>query len=171
MAVLPIRTYPEAVLRQKAQPVVSINDELQRLIDNMIETMYAAPGIGLAAPQVGVSLQVFVVDVTGGKDPNALMTCINPEIVKVEGRVRTDEGCLSVPSIYGLTPRAEKVLLRATNRAGDVVEVKGGGLLARALQHETDHLQGLLFFDRMGPVSRDLVKRKYKRTQRQHQHG
>lgn len=171
MAVRPIRTYPEIVLRQKAQPIVSIDDALQRLIDDMIETMYAAPGIGLAAPQVGIPLQVFVVDVTGGKDPNALMTLINPEIIKVEGRVRTDEGCLSVPGIYGLTPRAEKVLLRGMNRAGDLVEVKGEGLLARALQHETDHLQGLLFFDRMGPVGRDLVKRKYKRAQRQHQHS
>lgn len=171
MAVRPIRTYPEIVLRQKTQPVVTIDDALQRLIDDMIETMYAAPGIGLAAPQVGIPLQVFVVDVTGGTDPNALMTLINPEIIKVEGRVRTDEGCLSVPSIYGLTPRAEKVLLRGMNRAGDLVEVKGAGLLARALQHETDHLQGLLFFDRMGPVGRDLVKRKYKRSQRQHQHS
>jgi peptide deformylase len=171
MAVRPIRTYPEAVLRQKAQPVVTIDAELQRLIDDMIETMYAAPGVGLAAPQVGVSLQVFVVDVTGGREPNALMTFINPEIIEVEGRVRTDEGCLSVPSIYGVTPRAEKVLLRGMNRVGDLVEVKGEGLLARALQHETDHLQGLLFFDRMGPVGRDLVKRKYKRARRQHQHS
>jgi peptide deformylase len=171
MAVLPICTYPDAVLRQKAQPVVSIDAALQRLIDDMIETMYAAPGIGLAATQVGVPLQVFVVDVTSGKDPKALMTFLNPEIIRVEGRLREDEGCLSVPGVYGTTPRAEKVVLRGTNRAGERVEVQGEGLLARAFQHETDHLQGLLFFDRMGPVGRDLIKRKYKRAQRQHEPG
>jgi peptide deformylase len=169
MAVLPIRTYPESVLRQKALPVETFDDELQRLIDDMIETMYAAPGIGLAAPQVGISRQVFVVDVTGGQDPNALMTFINPEVIAVEGRIREDEGCLSAPGVNGLTPRAEKVVLRGTNRLGEVVEVEGEDLLARALQHETDHLQGLLFFDRMGLVGRDLVKRKYKRAQRQRQ--
>jgi len=99
------------------------------------------------------------------------MTFINPEIVKVAGRVREDEGCLSVPSVYGLTPRAGKVWIRGMNRTGDLVEVEGEGLLARAFQHETDHLRGLLFFDRMGPVGRDLIKRKYKRAQRQHQHS
>jgi peptide deformylase len=169
MAVRPILTFPDAVLRSKAQPVVSIDADLQRLIDDMIETMYAAPGIGLAAIQVGVPLRVFVVDVTSGKDPNALMTFINPEIVRLEGRVREDEGCLSVPSVYGVTPRAQKVRIRGLNRDGETCEMEGEGLLARAFQHETDHLQGLLFFDRMGPVGRDLIKRKYKRAQRQHQ--
>lgn len=171
MAVLPIQTYPEAVLRQRARAVETIDHELQRLIDDMIETMYAAPGIGLAAPQVGVSLQVFVVDITSGKDPTALMSFINPEILTSEGQVKEDEGCLSVPGVYGPTPRFDKVRLRGTNRHGEVVEIDGQGLLARALQHETDHLQGRLFFDRMGLVGRDLVKRKYKRAQRQGQHG
>ncbi len=169
MAVRSIHAFPEPVLRQKAQPVPVLDADLQRLIDDMVETMYAAPGIGLAAPQVGVSLQVFVVDVTSGKDPHALMTFINPQLVLLDGRVREDEGCLSVPGIYGLTPRAAKVLLRGLNRAGEAVEITGEGLLARALQHEMDHLQGLLFFDRMGPVGRDLVKRKYRRAQRQRQ--
>jgi peptide deformylase len=169
MAVRSIHAFPEPVLRQKAQPVPVLDADLQRLIDDMVETMYAAPGIGLAAPQVGVSLQVFVVDVTSGQDPHALMTFINPQLVLLDGRVREDEGCLSVPGIYGLTPRATKVLLRGLNRAGEAVEITGEGLLARALQHEMDHLQGLLFFDRMGPVGRDLVKRKYRRAQRQRQ--
>ena len=169
MAVRSIHAFPEPVLRQKAQPVTVFDADLQRLIDDMVETMYAAPGIGLAAPQVGVSLQVFVVDVTSGQDPHALMTFINPHLVLLDGRVREDEGCLSVPGIYGLTPRAAKVLLRGLNRAGEAVEITGEGLLARALQHEMDHLQGLLFFDRMGPVGRDLVKRKYRRAQRQRQ--
>jgi peptide deformylase len=169
MAVRPILTYPDTVLRHKAQPITSIDAGLQRLVDDLIETMYAAPGIGLAATQVGVPLRVFVVDVTSGKDPDALMTFINPEIVHLEGRSREDEGCLSVPGVYGVTPRAQKVRIRGLNRAGEETEVAGEGLLARAFQHETDHLQGLLFFDRMGPVGRDLIKRKYKRAQRQHQ--
>ena len=169
MAVRSISVYPETVLRQKAQAVTSIDDALQRLIDDMIETMYAAPGIGLAAPQVGLSLQLFVVDITGGKDTHALQTFINPELIHLEGTVREDEGCLSVPGVYGPTPRAERVVLRGTNRDGTEVEVEGEGLLARALQHEYDHLQGKLFFDRMGSVGRDLMKRKFKRAQRQHQ--
>ena len=168
MVVRSICIYPEPVLGSKAQPVEKIDDALQRLIDDMIETMYAAPGIGLAAPQVGVSLQLFVVDVTGGREPDGLMTFINPEILQMTGHAREDEGCLSVPEIYGPTPRFANVLLRGTNRDGQSIEIAAEGLLARAFQHEFDHLQGLLFFDRMGPVSRDLIKRKYRRAQRQH---
>lgn len=167
MAVRTICIYPEPVLGQKAMPVETIDDDLQQLIDDMIETMYAAPGIGLAAPQIGVSLQLFVVDVTSGRESNALMTFINPQLVRTEGRVREDEGCLSVPEVYGPTPRFENVLIRGTNREGQIVEVEGKGLQARAFQHEIDHLQGLLFFDRMGPVARDMIKRKYRRAQRQ----
>lgn len=170
MAVRPICTYPETVLRHKAQPVMAIDADVQCLIDEMIETMYAAPGIGLAAPQVGVSLQLFVVDITGGRESQALHIFINPEIVTASGRLREDEGCLSVPGVYGPTPRAECVLVRGMDRAGNVVEVQGEGLLARAFQHEMDHLQGMLFFDRMGLVGRDLMKRKYKRVQRHSQH-
>jgi peptide deformylase len=169
MAVLPICAYPEAVLRRKAEPVVAIDDTIQRLIDDMIQTMYDAPGIGLAAPQVGVSLRLFVVDVTNGRDAHGLMTFINPEIVHTDGRIREDEGCLSLPGVYGPTPRATHVVLRGMNRTGDIVDVTGEGLLARALQHEMDHLQGTLFFNRMGPAARDLVMRKFKRSQRQHQ--
>lgn len=172
MAVRPICAYPEAVLRQKAKPVETIDDELQRVIDDMIETMYAAPGIGLAAPQVGLSLQLFVVDITSGQDGNALQTYINPEIISTEGRVREEEGCLSVVGVTGVTPRAERVLLRGLNREGDSVEMEADGLLARAFQHEFDHLHGMLFFDRMGIVGRDLMKRKYKRAQQRRQsHG
>jgi len=169
MAVLPIHAFPDAVLRRKAAPVMAIDDALQRLIDDMIQTMYAAPGIGLAAPQVGVSLQLFVVDVTNGREASGLMIFINPEIIKTEGRIQEDEGCLSLPGVYGPTPRAAHVVLRGMNRTGEVVEVAGEGILARALQHETDHLQGTLFFNRMGPAGRDLVIRKFKRTQR-HRH-
>jgi len=167
MAVLPIHEFPDAVLRHKAEPVITFDDTLQRLIDDMIQTMYHAPGIGLAAPQVGISLQLFVIDVTSGRDAHALMTFINPEIVKAEGRIQEDEGCLSLPGVYGPTPRATYVILRGMNRAGETVEVAGEGLLARALQHEMDHLKGTLFFNRMGPAARDLVMRKFKRAQRQ----
>jgi peptide deformylase len=170
MVVRRICAYPEAVLRQKAKPVETIDDELQHLIDDMIDTMYAAPGIGLAAPQVGISLRLFVVDVTSGRDVKALQTYINPEIVTAEGHLREEEGCLSVVGVAGVTPRAERVVLRGMNREGNAVEVEADGLLARALQHEVDHLDGMLFFDRMGVVGRDLMKRKYKRAQRRHQH-
>jgi peptide deformylase len=156
-------------LRQKAQPIASIDDDLQLLIDDMIETMYAAPGIGLAAPQIGVSLQLFVVDITSGRDANALQIFINPAIVRRDGRMREDEGCLSVPGISGPTPRSERVVIRGTNREGEAVERQGEGLQARAYQHEMDHLLGKLFFDRMGVVGRDLMKRKFKRSQRQNQ--
>ncbi len=169
MAVRPIRTFPDTVLRQKARPVGTFDAELQRLIDDMIETMYAAPGIGLAAPQVGVSQQVFVVDITSGREPDALVTLINPVLQILDGEAREDEGCLSVPGVYGPTPRATRVRLQGLNRAGERVELEGEGLLARAFQHEMDHLQGMLFFDRMGVVGRDLIKRKYRRAQRQRQ--
>jgi peptide deformylase len=170
MAVLPIRIYPDPVLRQKAPVVAALDATIQRLIDDMVETMYAAPGIGLAAPQVGVSLRLFVVDISSGRDSQALMTFINPEICHSAGRMQEDEGCLSFPGVYGPTPRAAQVRLRGMNRAGETVEVAGEGLLARAFQHEMDHLDGRLFFNRMGPVGRDIVMRKFKRAQRQHQH-
>jgi peptide deformylase len=167
MAVLPIHEFPAAVLRRKAEPVVTIDATLQRLIDAMIQTMYDAPGIGLAAPQVGVSLRLFVVDVSGGRDAQALMTFINPEMINREGRIQEDEGCLSLPGVYGPTPRATHVIMRGMNRSGETVEVEGEGLLSRAFQHEMDHLQGMLFFNRMGPAARDIVIRKFKRAQRQ----
>ena len=167
MAVLPIHEFPAAVLRRKAEPVVTIDATLQRLIDDMIQTMYDAPGIGLAAPQVGVSLRLFVVDVSGGREAQALMTFINPEMIKREGRIQEDEGCLSLPGVYGPTPRATHVIMRGMNRSGETFEVEGEGLLARAFQHEMDHLQGMLFFNRMGPAARDIVIRKFKRAQRE----
>ena len=169
MAVLPIRTYPDGVLRRKSQPVVNIDETLLRLIDDMVETMYAAPGIGLAAPQVGVSLRIFVVDITNGQDPNGLIAAINPQLSRLEGRLQADEGCLSLPGVYGPTPRAAEALLRCTDRAGEEVEIAAHDLLARAFQHEIDHLEGRFFFNRMGPVARDIVLRKFKRVQRESQ--
>src|SRR6185503_11263038 len=115
MAVLPIHEFPDAVLRRKAAPIVTIDDTLQHLIDDMIQTMYDAPGIGLAAPQVGVLLRLGVVDVSSGRDAHGLMTFINPEIIKTEGRIQEDEGCLSLPGVYGATPRATHVIVRGMN--------------------------------------------------------
>jgi len=166
MAVLPIHEFPDAVLRRKAEPVATLDDTLQHLIDDMIQTMYDAPGIGLAAPQVGISLRLFVVDVTSGRDAHALMTFINPEIIKAEGRIQEDEGCLSLPGVYGPTPRATHVVIRGMNRHGKVVEVEGEGLLARAFQHEMDHLDGLLFLDRVRGIKRDLIVRKIRKLAR-----
>ena len=168
MAVREILVYPDPRLREVAQPVAVVDDSIRALVEDMAETMYAAPGIGLAAPQIGVSLQLFVVDVTSGRDANALQIFINPEIVSRDGHTREDEGCLSVPGISGPTPRSERVVIRGTNREGEEIEMRGEGLQARAYQHEMDHLLGLLFFDRMGVVGRDLMKRKFKRSQRQH---
>ena len=169
MAVLPIRTYPDSVLRRKSRSVEQINEALLELIDDMVETMYAAPGIGLAAPQVGVSLRVFVVDVTSGQDPNGVITAINPQLSRLQGREQADEGCLSLPGVYGPTPRAAEVSLHCTNRAGEQIEIAAHGLMARAFQHEMDHLEGRFFFNRMGPVGRDIVLRKFKRAQRETQ--
>jgi peptide deformylase len=110
---------------------------------------------------------LFVVDVSSGRDAHGLMTFINPEIIKTEGRIQEDEGCLSLPGVYGPTPRATHVIMRGMNRSGATIEVEGEGLLARAFQHEMDHLQGMLFFNRMGPAARDIVIRKFKRAQRE----
>lgn len=162
MAVLPIRQYPEQVLRGKAKPVEAITPDIQKLIDDMIETMYAAPGVGLAAPQVGVPLSLAVIDVSAD-EPGSLLVLINPEIISKEGEIEEDEGCLSVQDFNAPVKRYEKVRVRATGRDGKVYEKEGEGLLARAFQHELDHLNGVLFIDRISPLKRDIFKRKVKK--------
>ncbi|MBE3580771.1 MAG: peptide deformylase [Thermoanaerobacteraceae bacterium] len=143
MAVYKIVTLGEPVLREKAQPVTKITPNLLRLIDNMAETMYFAPGVGLAAPQIGVSKRVIVVDVGDG-----LVELINPEIIAAEGTEVGIEGCLSVPGVQGEVPRAARVVVRGLDRYGRGREYNARGLFARALQHEIDHLDGILFIDR-----------------------
>lgn len=166
MALLEIKKYPARVLKQKAQPVTSFNGDLQMLIDNMTETMYAAPGVGLAAPQVGVSKRLAVIDLSTKDSKFPLLVLINPVILKQDGVIEFEEGCLSVPEYTATIKRAEKVLVRALDREGKPMEVEGEGLLAIALQHEIDHLDGILLIDRISPIKREFFKKKYKKAQK-----
>ncbi|MDD2585544.1 MAG: peptide deformylase [Syntrophomonadaceae bacterium] len=143
MAIYQVVTLPDGILRDKAIPVKNINTGVLRLLDNMKDTMYEYDGIGLAAPQIGVLRRVVVIDI--GDD---LLELINPEIIKREGEQNGSEGCLSLPGIVGLVNRAEKVTVTALDRNGEEISLEGSGLLARALQHEIDHLDGILFIDK-----------------------
>ncbi|TAN43378.1 MAG: peptide deformylase [Nitrospirae bacterium] len=165
MAVLDIKKYPEKVLKQKAAPVTTFDDDLQRLIDDMIETMYAAPGVGLAAPQVGVSKRVAVIDISSKEESVPLIVLINPVIRDKEGEIDFEEGCLSIPDYTARVKRAESLVLSALDRAGQSVEIEAGGLLSIAFQHEIDHLDGILFIDRISPIKREFFKKRYKKKQ------
>ncbi len=160
---LEIKKYPDPVLKKKALSVENINGELQGLIDDMIDTMHDAPGIGLAAPQVGESRRVIVVHVNLKEEAYPLIVLINPEIVQVDGKVTSEEGCLSVPGYVSNIERPEVVLVKGLDREGRPVEVEAEDLLARALQHETDHLDGILFVDRMSPIKREFFRKRYLR--------
>jgi peptide deformylase len=162
----PILRYGEAALQQTATAVETVSPEIVSLIDDMIETMYAAPGIGLAAPQIGVPLRVFVIDITAGRDPGSLVTFVNPEWVEREGMQLEEEGCLSLPGFTATVARPERVVVRGLNRAGEPQVLEGTGLLARAYQHEMDHLDGRLFTDRLRGIQRDLIVRKIKKLAR-----
>ncbi len=163
MALLEIKKYPDAVLQQKTEPVSKYDAELQKLIDDMIETMYAAPGVGLAANQVGVSRQLAVVDVSARDGESSLMVLINPEIVCIEGEEAYEEGCLSLPDYTTVIKRAMKVTVKGTNRHQLPVEIEAEGILARALQHEIDHLNGVLLIDRIGRIKKEFFKKRYAR--------
>ncbi len=160
MAVLPIRIYPDKVLREKSRAVEAITPEIQTLVDDMAETMYAAPGVGLAANQVGVALRLFVIDIAGDDDPSDLQIFINPSIVRKDGEVLWKEGCLSFPGVSENVERAEKVVVQATGRDGLPFTLEADGLLAVAIQHEYEHLEGALMIDHLGPVRKRLVQRK-----------
>ena len=162
----PIVRYGDAVLHQAAKPVGEMTTEIQALIDDMIETMYAAPGIGLAAPQVGVSLRIFVVDLSVGRDPNGVITMINPVFVERDGMQLEDEGCLSVPGFNATVARPQRVVVRGLDRQGQEHTREATGLLARAFQHEIDHLDGTLFVDRLRGIKRDLIVRKIRKLSR-----
>jgi peptide deformylase len=162
----PIVRYGASGLQAPAAPVTSFDAELARLIDDMIETMYAAPGIGLAAPQVGVALRVAVVDLSLGKRGGELFTLVNPEFVEREGMQLEEEGCLSVPGFNATVARPARVVVRAFDRSGAPHTVEGTSLLARALQHELDHLDGVLFLDRLRGIKRDLIVRRIRKMQR-----
>jgi peptide deformylase len=157
---------PDPVLRQVGKEVEVFDQELQTLIDDMFETMYAVKGVGLAAPQVGVSLQLAVVDVEG--DGQQTYVLINPKITASEGRCRYKEGCLSVPGVYEQVERAERVTLQALDRHGNPYEVQAEGLLGECFQHEIDHLNGKLFVDYLSPLKRSMARRKLEKYKRQH---
>jgi peptide deformylase len=150
VSLLDVRVLGDPILRQETRPVTEITDEIRRLVDDMFETMYAAKGIGLAAPQVGRLERVAVIDV-GEERPFAI---INPEIVLAEGKIKGEEGCLSIPEVYGDVERAARAVVRAVGRDGEPFEVDATDLLARCLQHEIDHLHGKLFIDYLGAFKR-----------------
>ena len=163
MAVREIIKYPDKILQEKTEPVIEFDDELQKLIDDMIETMYAAPGVGLAANQVGVSKQVTVIDVCVGEEKSSLIVLVNPEIIHSEGENSSEEGCLSVPDYTTVFKRAEKVKVKCCDREGNPLEINAEGFLAKALQHEIDHLNGFLLIDRIGRIKREFFKKRYAR--------
>ncbi len=163
MALLNICVYPDPVLREKARPIGMVDAAVRRLIDDMAETMYDAPGIGLAANQVGKPLRVIVIDLQREEDPHGLIVLVNPEIVQASGELVWEEGCLSVPEFFAEVHRHEKVTVRGLNADGKPVEIQADGLLAVALQHEIDHLNGRLFIDHLNPIKRDIFKRKWKK--------
>jgi len=164
--ILTILKYPEPVLEQPGEPVTEFNDELRKLVADMFETTYASQGVGLAAPQVGVSRRLTVIDTSGGKDPAQKVVLINPEIISSEGRQYEEEGCLSFPEIREKIVRAAKVRIRAQNENGKWFEMDGEELLARAFQHEIDHLDGIVFLFRMSPLKRGLNLRKIRKMQK-----
>jgi peptide deformylase len=164
MALRRIVTYGTPVLRQRTKEVANLNGDLQQLIDDMVETMYAAPGVGLAANQVGSPHRLFVANPADDHDPSKLLVVINPEVVESDGEIANEEGCLSIPEFREEVRRARRVLLRGLDREGRPIEIEGQDLLARIFQHEMDHLNGLFFVDRLSPAKRDILVRKLKKT-------
>jgi peptide deformylase len=162
----PILKYGDSTLHEKAVTVDAITPDVDTLVTDMIETMYAAPGVGLAAPQVGVPLRIFVVDTSVGRDPLGLIVMINPTFVVREGMQLEEEGCLSVPGFEATVVRPTRVVVRGLDRDGSLHERDGTGLLARAFQHEMDHLDGRLFIDHLRGIKRDLIVRKIKKLTR-----
>ena len=156
----PILKYGDSILHGKARAVDLVTSDIDRLIDDMIETMYAAPGVGLAATQIGVPLRIFVVDISVGRDPEGLITMINPEFVERDGVQLEEEGCLSVPGFNATVMRPMRAVIKGLDRHGEPLQREGTGLLARAFQHEMDHLDGALFVDRLRGIKRELIVRK-----------
>jgi peptide deformylase len=161
--IYPIVKFGNPVLEKPAETVTAFDEELKKLVDDMFESMYAAKGVGLAAPQIGIPRRIAVVDVTFKEDPNAKLVLINPEIVHKEGRHQQSEGCLSIPEFRENVTRAKVVTIRAQDASGKFFEKTGDDLLARALQHETDHLNGKLYLSHLSALKRDLIKRKIRK--------
>lgn len=162
--ILEIRTYGDPVLRKKCAPVEAIDDDLRQLAENMQETMYEADGIGLAAPQVGVPVRLFVYDV---RDPDiAPGVLVNPDIVESSGKSKEEEGCLSIPGLSEIVERKASILVRGLGLDGELVEIRAEGLLSRCIQHEADHLDGVLFLDRVSPLKRKMLLAKWRKQER-----
>jgi peptide deformylase len=162
----PILRYGEHPLHRSAALVPAVDEDVQRLVDDMIETMYAAPGVGLAATQIGVALRIFVVDISVGRNPSDLLVMINPAIVERDGMQLEEEGCLSVPGFNATVVRPARIVLKGLDRSGTEHTVEGRDLLARAFQHEMDHLDGMVFVDRLRGIKRDLIARKIHKLKR-----
>ena len=162
----PIVRHGAAVLHRPAEPVGEITPEIEALVDDMIQTMYAAPGIGLAAPQVGVGKRVFVCDVSVGRNPSDLLVFINPEFIERDGMQLEEEGCLSAPGFNATVARPSRAVLKGLDRNGEEQTVEATGLLARCFQHEMDHLDGMIFIDRLRGLQKDLIVRKIKKLAR-----
>lgn len=159
--------YGDPVLETPGKPVMKFDAELEELTEDMFATMYAAQGVGLAAPQIGKSLRLTVIDVTGGKNPEAKIVMANPEITHTEGEKREEEGCLSIPGFRGYVMRPHFVTVKAQNVKGEWFEMRGEDLLARAFCHEIDHLNGILFLQHLSMLKRDLIRRKIKKLKKQ----
>jgi peptide deformylase len=162
----PILKFGDTLLHDRAAEVRDLDGQVQALIDDMIETMYAAPGIGLAAPQVGVPLRIFVIDLSIGRKAEDLIVLVNPEFVEFDGKQMEQEGCLSVPGFDASVLRPSRAVAKGVDRAGQERIVEGSGLLARALQHEMDHLEGTLFVDHLRGIKRDLIVRRIRKLSR-----
>lgn len=161
--IYPIVKFGDPVLEKQAQTITTFDDDLKKLVEDMFESMYAAHGVGLAAPQIGISKRLAVVDVTFKEDPKAKLVLVNPEIIDKEGKQRGSEGCLSIPEFREDVTRAKKVTIRAQDLTGKFFEHTGEDLLARAFQHETDHLHGKLYISHISALKRDLIKRRIRK--------
>lgn len=167
MALMDVVTWPNPVLENPGEPVTVFGDDLKKLVRDMFETMYAAPGVGLAAVQVGVPQRLFVMDCSGGKDPDQRVVMINPEVIHVEGEQNGEEGCLSFPGIFTPVERSLRAVVRAHDINGELFEVDHTELTARCMLHETDHCDGIVFLNKMSSLKRELVKRKIRKLQKQ----
>jgi len=165
--IYPIVKYGNSILEKPTTPIKKFDAELEQLSEDMFASMYAAQGVGLAAPQIGLNLRLAVVDVTGGKNPEAKIVLVNPEIIHFEGEKREEEGCLSIPGFRGYVVRPQFVTIRAQDAKGESFEIRGEDLLARAFCHEIDHLNGILFLQHLSMLKRDMIRRKVKKLRKQ----
>lgn len=164
MAILPISKFPSPELSTRAEEIQGLDESLNELVADMVDTMYAAPGVGLAANQVGVRRRVAVIDLSVGREQDQLLVMINPVILEADGSIAEEEGCLSFPGVTEIVARPERVKARAINLDGQAYEVEGEGLMARAICHEVDHLNGVLFIDRLTGFKKDRVRKQVRRS-------